>query len=364
MKIGIDARMYGPKQTGIGNYIKYLITHLAQIDQANDYYIFLGSDEYGAVTFHNPRFHKMVSAIPWYSLAEQVVFARQLLSLSLDIMHFPHFNASMLYRRPFVVTIHDLTPRLFPGEKIGKSWVRRQGYNMVVRNAVRSSRMIISPSQFTKQDIIRSFAIPESKIEVVYEGVPLPAKHPGKALLSTPYILYVGVWRSHKNLAGLIRALALLKEQKLPHKLVLVGDPDIYYQPLKNLWESLGLAERVVCVGFQDDKALGAWYNHASLLVLPSFSEGFGLTPLISLSYGVPVAVSDIPVLREVLGGAAFYFNPHDPGSLTHTLAQVLVQPSLAKDKLALVPSLLKNYRWDTMAHHTLALYKKSADLH
>lgn len=353
MHIGIDARMYGPRQTGIGNYIKYLIAYLQDIDTANRYTLFLRNEAYRSLVLGNPRFTKVRANIDWYSVAEQTSFVSLLSRHPVDLMHFPHFNVPLWYRKPFVVTIHDLTPKLFPGEKVGKSFVRRLGYQIVLRHAIKRSQAIIAPSAFIKNDIMRNFTIPERKVQIIYEGIPLPPKGSGKAPIQGHYILYVGVWRSHKNVEGLLRAFAKLKARGLPHALVLVGDPDIYRKAMQTAWESLGITKWLLIAGFQPEKAMEDWYAHADLLVLPSFSEGFGFTPLIARSYGVPVAVSDIPVLHEILGKEATYFNPYDVADMADTMVSAL------KNKKRIPKGLRNRYQWDTMAKKTLALYAR-----
>ncbi len=360
MRIGIDARMYGPKQTGIGNYIKYLIEYLARADKENTYYIFLREENYKSFTLQPSRFKKVLADFPWYSLAEQTAFLRLLSQYPLDVMHFPHFNVPFFYQKPFVVTIHDLTPKFFPGEKVGRSWVRRKAYELVLRHSIEKSAVIITPSQFTKDDILKYFSVNTSKIRVIHEGIPFISESPTATNYkpqTTNYILYIGVWRSHKNLAGLIKAFALLKKEGLPHKLVIIGDPDIYYERTSSLWKNLGLKKEVITPGFQKDGALTSWYKNASLLVLPSFYEGFGLTPLISLSLNVPVAVSDIGALREVLEDSAFFFDPSSPQDMARIMKEALTDKEERQRKVERARKLLKRYQWSRMAQETLRVY-------
>lgn len=356
MNIGIDARMYGPKQTGIGNYTKYLIEYLAKIDRENTYYVFLMRESFSSVKCQVSSFKKVLADFPWYSLAEQTLFLRTLLKYPLDVMHFPHFNAPLCYHKQFVVTIHDLTPKYFPGEKVGNSWLRRKAYEAVLSHAIKKSRAIITPSNTVKQDILKHFSVNPQKINVIYEGVPTITRKPAnpQTVCNKKYILYVGVWRSHKNLKGLLEAFALLKRQGLPHKLLIVGEPDIYYNDISAHWKQLGLEGEIIATGFLQDDELVNCYERASLLVLPSFQEGFGLTPLQALSLGVQVAVSDIPVLREILGECAWYFNPHDPKDMARVIKKIL-EARIDNERIQI---LLNSYNWTTMAKKTLRLYQ------
>jgi len=366
MNIGVDARMYGPKQTGIGNYIKYLIEELARLDKKNTYYIFLRKEEYSAFSVEHLAFksQKILTDFSWYSLSEQTLFLRTLLKYPLDLMHFPHFNVPLLYRKPFVVTIHDVTPKLFPGEKTGASWLRRASYNAVLAHAARASRAIITPSQFTKNDILNYFTVNPNKIRVIYEGVPSYAPSTetlkaNEANEAKSYLLYVGVWRSHKNLQGLLQAFAILKKEGLPHSLVLAGPSGEYADEVKKIWQNLGLERWIIAPGFLSEEKLCSLYQNAACVVFPSFYEGFGLVPLEALQAGAPVAVSDIPSLREILGSSAFFFNPRDPQNMAQVINKTLTDKAARHKKLNKAKRILLRYSWEENAKKTLETYKQ-----
>lgn len=373
MNIGIDARMYGPKQTGIGNYVSSLIDHLSLIDNKNTYHIFLGKEGYSRFRVQGKefRFRKILADFPWYSLAEQTSFLFKLLMYPLDIMHFPHFNVPIFYYKPFIVTIHDLTPKFFPGEKTRTSWLRRKAYDSVLKHAIRASRSVITPSHFTKNDILRHFIVDRKKISVIHEGIPklsfsekrlaLNQNNPYWPLYPIPYLLYVGVWRSHKNLLGLLDAFALLKKDGLPHSLVLAGSSGQYFEEIRKASEELGLTKWILAPGFLSPEELFAYYANASCVVLPSLYEGFGLVPLEALKVGIPVAVSDIPPLREVLGKSAFFFNPHSPQSMAETIKRALFDEAARRQKMREAKRVLLRYDWKKHARKILALYLTSA---
>src|SRR5258708_3370943 len=108
MRIGIDARFYGSVGKGLGRYTSELISHLEKIDNGNDYVIFLRASNFKSYVPKNPRFTKVLAEFPWYTWSEQVRYPKLLNSHMLDLMHFPHFNVPFFYRKPFVVTVHDL----------------------------------------------------------------------------------------------------------------------------------------------------------------------------------------------------------------------------------------------------------------
>jgi len=384
LKIGIDARMYGPKQTGIGTYIEYLIKELAKQDKINQYFIFLLPQEFIKFNIPAQNFQKIKVNSHWYSMHEQVFFLFDLLKYKLDLMHFTHFNLPIFYPRKFIVTIHDITPKFFPGHKMGKSIYRRMAYNLILKIAALKSSEIIVPSYKTKNDLINFYKVNSRKICVIYEGIKDKndqssrrkflenySWHKEKAVeklkltfkiknLKKSYIFYVGVWRDHKNLLNLIKAFnILIKKYNFKGQLVLGGEEDSYYPETRAESEKLGLKDKVIVPGFLDSEKLTLFYQGASVFVLPSFYEGFGLVTLESLNHGTPVACSDIEPLKEILGDSALYFNPKNPKDMADKLWQVLSNENLQKNFLAKAQNILEKYDWKKMAKETLAIYKK-----
>src|SRR3989344_3729393 len=149
MRIGIDARMYGPEQTGIGTYIQHLVEGVTQQDSVNEYVIFL----LPAVANHwrPPRAGVKIVAVPahWYSWREQWLLPLKLWQHSLDLVHFPHFNTPVFWRGRQIVTIHDVTPKFFPGHKMNSAW-RQEAFNLTYRQTLQKARLIIAVSQHTK----------------------------------------------------------------------------------------------------------------------------------------------------------------------------------------------------------------------
>lgn len=397
MRLGIDCRMYGPQQTGIGTYIQYLIRNLLKLDKDNEYRLFFLKKNKSAMRqsfllktksqtskfiIHNSSFIIQRIDSPWYSLKEQTNFPLHLYKSRLDLMHFTHFNAPILYQKKFIVTIHDLTPMFWPGHKMGGSFLRKFAYGAVLKNVIYRSRAIITPSQFTKNDILKHFSVEPKKIFVIYEGI---KNKPPKAQreyfisniekkkenaknelkekfflnLSFPYILYVGVWRNHKNLTGLIRAFHAIKTKKqIPHKLVICGKEDPYYPEIKATIKNLKLEKDIFLAGLVTGKKLNLIYRGADAYILPSFYEGFGLTPLEAISQGTPVAVSKIGPMPEILGNGALFFNPNNTQDIAEKIYNLLNNKSLQKDLLLKGKNMLKRYNWKEMARKTLEVYQ------
>lgn len=399
MRIGIDCRMYGPEQTGIGTYIQYLIKNLLKLKDNNEYWLFFlkqnksltQQDFLSKIKNQNSTFvsspHRGKIKIfsldaYWYTLKEQTIFPIYLYKSQLDLMHFTHFNAPILYQKKFIVTIHDLTPMFWPGHKMSGNPFRKFAYDVVLKNVILKSRAIITPSHFTKNDILKHFSINPEKIFVIYEGIKnkppqnqreyfinniekkkteakneLKEKH--SLNLDFPYILYVGVWRYHKNLIGLIKAFYALKIKKqIPHKLVICGKEDPYYPEIKTTIKNLKLEKDTFLAGLVTGKKLDLLYRGADVYVLSSFYEGFGLTPLEAISQGTPAAVSKVGPMPEVLDDSALFFNPNDIDDMSNKIFDLLSNANLQKNLLLKGQNVLKRYSWRKMAKQTLKLYK------
>ena len=370
MKIGIDARMYGYAQTGIGNYIRHLLKSIFELDKENNYVIFLLPEEFDNFELPNERIKKVKVSAKWYGWKEQFLFPFQLYKEKLDLMHFTHFNSPVLYFKKSIVTIHDVTPLHFPGHKM-KSLIRRIGFKIVFFSSVKKATRVIAVSESTKNDIVKYFKIKKNKIKVIYEGVDeqfgiVVDRHacPLQCQITKPFIFYTGVWRNHKNLVGLIKAFGILRNKyKLDYQLVLGGKEDPYYPEVRKTWEKLNLEKDIIRTGFIDQKDLPLLYNSAKLFVIPSFYEGFGLIGLEAMACGTPVVSSNTTSLPEVLGNAAMYFNPHNPKEMAEKMKLVLTDEKLYNEMREKGFKQIRKYSWEKMGEETIGIYKKILDI-
>ncbi|MEO8065733.1 MAG: glycosyltransferase family 1 protein [Candidatus Doudnabacteria bacterium] len=366
MKIGVDLRMIGGG-SGIDRYITDLSHEILKQDKTNQYILFFRDiDKSANYKQYNQKI--VIADIPHYSFAEQLKFPGILKREKLDLVHFPHFNVPLFYRRPFVVTIHDLTHTLFPGRK-KSHFFHRIAYNLILRNAIRRSKKIIAVSNATKKSILEHFPIPADKINVVYEGISqgyhmLDKQEAYKAMsnkfgFSKPYILNVGVWRRYKNLPQLSLAFDILITKGMDLELVLVGASDPSYPDIAEKVLGIKNKSRVKVLGRVSDADLNQLYNGATLFVLPSLIEGFGLIALEAAACGIPVACSDIPTLREIMGQGAEYFDPENLSNMADVLYRLLQNPQRLEELANLALSRSRHFSWKEAAEQTIKLYNE-----
>ncbi len=357
MKIGIDARMYSSSFTGIGRYVYELTNHLFEMDTKNEYVLFMNEPEFSKFSPPNKRISKVLVNARHYSWAEQVKFARLLHKEKLDLVHFTHFNAPLLYRRPSIVTIHDLTLSFFPGKKM-TSWLHRAAYHLVLESVVKRSKGVIAVSKNTKNDLKKLLKTPDKKVQVIYEGV---AKEFEPGTEKADFFLYTGVWRNHKNLVNLLKAFArLCKRPDFDGKLVITGRQDPHYPEVQQTIEDLDLGEQVVLPGLVPEKKLLELYQKAKVYVLPSFYEGFGLTPLEAMASGTPVVASNTSCIPEICGEKnARFFDPYKVEDMEKVMAEVWFDEDLQQKLRERGQKRVLDFSWKQMAEETLDMYNR-----
>lgn len=302
---------------------------------------------------------------PIYGFGEQWEIPK--LAARTDLLHVPHFNFPLRWKKPLVVTIHDLIYLSYPAA--AKSRMAPTYLRFMLNRLAKRPAKILTVSEFTKRELLRIFpGFNERNISVTHEAVsdffrPL-ANDPAlsdcrkKYSLGGPFILFVGSLKPHKNLPTLIRAVARLREQKrLPHELILAGRTDGTNKELRRL-----LAENsfVRCIGSTSDEELRALYNLAETLVLPSFFEGFGLPVLEAMACGCPVIASRAASLPEVGGEAAFYFDPTRVDALGEVLYNVLTDQNKRNSMKKKGLEQIQQFSWTKTANQTLEVYRQA----
>lgn len=367
MKIGIDGRLWN--ETGVGRYIRALVTEIGQLDFKNQFVIFLKKSDFDTFVPPNDRWQKYLADVTWHSFKEQLNMPQIYKKSGVDLVHIPYFSVPIFTTVPFVVTIHDVTISHFA---TGKATTKPKyvylakwlAYKFVLRFATDKASAIITVSETVKKQLLAEYKVEVNKIFVTYESGQLE-ENSDKNMIEVPnkYLLYVGNAHPHKNLEMLLKAFKKLSITIPQLKLVLVGPKDYFYKQLVSFAKDNNLLHNVIFLNGITNSSLQLLYQKAEALVFPSQSEGFGIPGLEAMSQGTPVAVSDISVFHEIYGEAALYFNQHSVDSIVATLSTLLTSTQLRNKLITLSKQKTKEYSWKKMAQETLAIYESCTRL-
>lgn len=373
MKIGIDARFFGSIGKGLGRYTQKLIENLEKIDNENQYVVFLRKENFDEYQPKNKNFRKVLADYQWYNLSEQIKMPLILNKFNFDLVHFPHFNVPFLYRKKFVVTIHDLILLKFPtvrGTTLNPIFYRIKFwcYKFIIWSAIKKAKKVITVSNFTKKELLKYYKkdLREEKIIVTYEaGSDLEKKDKNKKVsdveilkkygIIKPYLLYVGNAYPHKNLERTIFSFSdINQEQK--YQLVLVGKIDYFYNRLQKIVEKKNIKD-IVFLGQITDNVLDVIYRQSKAYVFASLYEGFGIPPLEAMSWNVPVISSGHPCMKEILGDSAYFFNGQEKREISQAMEKITMDEVLINNLIKKGLNQIGKYSWEKMATETLKIY-------
>ena len=362
-KIAIDAREIN---TSTGRYVERLLHYLQKIDKTNDYAVLLKPADIDSWQPESKNFTKVPCPYKEFTFAEQIGYKRMLKKLKPDLVHFTMVQQPILYRGKKVTTMHDLTTLRFTNPAKNKIvfWAKQRVYAFVNRYVPRTSKFIITPTEFVKNDVATFAKIKPNKIVVTYEAADeiLEPIEPIKSLQSKPFIFYVGRPQPHKNLSRLLEAFAIVKKTQPELLLVLAGRKDSVYESFVAEAKKLGVADSVIFTGYVTEGQLKWLYRGCKAYVFPSLSEGFGLPGLEAMIHRAPVVSSDATCLPEVYYNAAWYCNPLDVHDIARSINEVLSNTELRNTLVRRGRERAKSFSWQRMAEQTLDVYKKALD--
>jgi glycosyltransferase involved in cell wall biosynthesis len=269
-------------------------------------------------------------------------------------------------RAATVVTLHDLIWLSYPGTMSRRATLSRR---LVAIPSARRADRVIAVSAAARADISARLGIEPGRIDVVHHGLgaspgatPTPEAQLRErlGLGDRRVVLHVGQKREHKNLTGLIRALADLGRSDVVA--VLAGAESPHESELRALASQLGVEAGVRFPGWTSDADLEGLYALASCVVLPSFEEGFGFPVLEAMRRGVPVACADASSLPEVAGDAALLFDPRDPADIARQIGRLLDEPQLRSDLVRRGHDRVTSFTWEKAARGTLATYRRAVE--
>ena len=243
-----------------------------------------------------------------------------------------------------VLTIHDLSPLEHP------DWFRKSfaaWYRLFLPILAKQARVIFTPSEYIRNKVMERFGV--HNVIVASNGVNLSLFHPGAQQytyqLPAEFILFVGTLQPRKNLPILLKAWDEIKDDYENLWLIIAGGEEWIFEKIE-----FNTSERVRCLGYVPENALPGLYVKATMLVLPSYDEGFGLPVLEAMACGTPVIASDSGALPEIIGDAGLKFHCSDSKHLSRIIRECLENHNLQSSLIIKGLEKVQTFSWQATA--------------
>jgi glycosyltransferase involved in cell wall biosynthesis len=366
MNIGFDGKRAANNLTGLGNYSRSLIIHLAKYFPQNQYFVYSPKikdnlqirsfTKTAGIQLRLPENKKPL----WRSLGIKA----QLLKDKIAIYHGLSHELPIGINKtgiPSIVTIHDLIFIRYP-QYYGT--IDRLIYKFKTKYACKYASKIIAISERTKQDIIEFYKIDANKIDVIYQSCDDSFKSAAtnetkelvkeKYELPTKYILNVGTIEQRKNLLALVKALSNVDQD---YQLVVIGKKTAYFKLVDAEITRLGLNERIVFLQNVLFADLPIIYQMATVFVYPSFYEGFGIPIIEALFTDVPVVAAKGSCLEEAGGEGSLYVEPNNYMALASAINNILRNPNLQMGMKEKGRNYVKKFDNERISRQIMQLY-------
>jgi glycosyltransferase involved in cell wall biosynthesis len=357
LRIGVNALYLIPG--GVGGteiYLRCLLRALAQVDGANEYFLFTNRETADELAPEHPHFHVIKQAVraafrPARIAWEQVVLPATVAARGIDVLFNPGFTAPLLCGCPQVTVFHDLQHKRHPEYF---RWFDLPFWRFLLFWAAHVSRILIADSDATCADLERFYRLPRKTIRVVPLGVDPKFFDIARRRRPEPFLLSVSTLHPHKNLDRLLRVFAEFRRTHREFRLVIAGLRGFDTANLQALRHELGLTEAVEFTGWIPRLDLYGLYARAFAFLYPSMFEGFGLPVLEALAAGVPTACSRIEPLSGTAAHAAFQFDPTDDAALLDAMTRIVCDERLRAQLAAAGPERAALFSWTATARQTL----------
>jgi glycosyltransferase involved in cell wall biosynthesis len=363
LRIGVNALYLIPG--GVGGteiYLRGLLSALAEIDSVNQYFIFTNRETGADLTPEQANFTAVPQPIraasrPARILWEQTALPLAAARLHLDVLLNGGFTAPLVCPCPQVTMFHDLQhirhPEYF-------RWFDLPFWKVLLYGSAHISRLLVTPSQASADDVVRHYRLPARKVRVTWLGVDPVFFQVAQRRRPEKFLLAVSTLHPHKNLDGLLRAFAEFRRERPEFRLTVCGLHGFFTGPLQQLRESLGLAEAVDFPGWIPRKDLHDLYARAWAFVYPSLFEGFGIPVVEAMAAGIPMACSNIEPIAGIADDAALRFDPRDPAAMVAALRSITGDEALRQRLAQAGPRRAAEFSWRKTAELTLAALRES----
>jgi len=257
---------------------------------------------------------------------------------------------------PSIAVIHDLNFEHHPKDL---RWSHSIYYRHFFPKFAKKAARIATVSEFSKSDIVKTYSVNHSKIDVVYNGVN-SRYHPisedlkvttiNKWSNGKPYLLYVGALHKRKNITRLLQAFDIVAEEHTKLNLLIVGKKMFADKEMEKTFAAMKHKNRVVFTNRLPVSDLHHVLASALGLVYIPYFEGFGIPIIEAMQCGTPVITSNCTSLPEVAGNAALLIDPFDIKDVSEKISLLVENQNLQKQLSESGLSNAKRFSWDKTA--------------
>lgn len=346
-----------PNRVGSSEYCFKLLKYLERIDRENNYVVFLPKSPTSDLPSESINWHyevfKVIKFWTLWGLSKKIIRNKSKLNVFFSPTHYLPINLST----PAVISILDVSYVKYP-----ELFTKKDLYKLKIwgKYSVSKADKILTISQSSKSDIIKTYGISGTKISVVYPGVREESVNYlsmesllKKFNINKEYILFVGTLQPRKNIKKLIEAFSKIETNA---DLVIVGRKGWMYEDILSAPQEMGIENRVKFIHDATDDDLPSFYKYAKFFILPSLYEGFGLPILEAMKNGCPVITSDTSSMPEAGGDASLYIDPNDTEDISKKMKNLLEDDKLREDLIKKGYVQVKKFSWEKSARETLAI--------
>jgi len=364
-RIGIDAQAIGTNFSGNEVYIKNVIKNLDRHSRF-DYRLFVNKNYNYAGDFTGTNWKTLEFKTRSPFLRLPIEFPRLIRREKLDLLHV-QYTAPYFADCPIVSTIHDISFEHYP-----EFFTRKEAsfLKVGIRKTAKEAARIITVSDYSKQDMIDTYRVPEERIVVTYNSIDEAFRAvPTSAQLAEvrqkygiegEYILAVGNLQPRKNIPRLLEAYKRIRLENadIRAKLVVVGRKAWMFEGIFQSLADFPFLKDVILTDYVPKEDLPLLYNAASVFVYPSIFEGFGLPVLESMACGTPVVTSNTSCLPEIAGGAAVLVDPLKEDDIAAGIVKLLREPKTRQAYIAKGLARAQDFSWEKTGRQTSAIYE------
>lgn len=388
MKIGIMMQSFDDTMGGIGVYTQEVVRALLRIDSTNEYLLiypgfgrarqfrgeFGGLKNVTEIETWFPHFpsmprllRKVRSLLPIETYWDQVVVPRVANRYGVDVLFNPHLTVPIRGRFGKVTVLHAVEYHTVPNVY---NWRMFLWWSLMEKVIMPQADRVISLSQLQTEDFRKYVKYPIEQVRTIYHGLSDKfqvvtdadrlARAREKYKLPERFVLFVGRLYPQKNFGTLAQAFALIKD-KIPHRLIVAGQPRYKYSEELTVLGNLGIEDRVDFLDHVPNDELPMVYTLADCFVYPSLYEVFGLAQLEAMGCGCPVIGARAGAIPEITGGAALLHDPLNVQELADALLKVTCDPAVRRDLVEKGLARAREFTWERTARETLEVFKELA---